>query len=155
MANWFIFRIKGLVPEKKSVIPVDEGRMTAARRSLRSLSNHGDDVNENFRNLHIWRWKTKVLHALHVHSSFLTFRRRSRSFYDVKWLVLQLGGQREHVMTNVQFCLLPLKRWFQFNSRIVKHILPAQWLWIVEKWLQNREVTFSDDDLAVVYVVFA
>ena len=37
---------------------------------------------------------------------FLTFRRRSRSFYDVKWPVLQLCGRREHIMTNVQFCAL-------------------------------------------------
>ena len=36
----------------------------------------------------------------------LTFWRRSRSFYDVKWPVLQLCGRREHMMTNVQFCLL-------------------------------------------------
>ena len=36
----------------------------------------------------------------------LTFWRRSRSFYDVKWPVLQLFGRRQHMMTNVQFCLL-------------------------------------------------
>ena len=36
----------------------------------------------------------------------LTFRRRSRSFCDVKSPVLQLYGRREHMMTNVQFCLL-------------------------------------------------
>ena len=33
-----------------------------------------------------------------------TFGRRSRSFYDVKFW--QLCGRREHMMTNVQFCLL-------------------------------------------------
>ena len=36
----------------------------------------------------------------------LTFWRRSRFFYDVKWPVLQLCGRREHMMTNVQFCLI-------------------------------------------------
>ena len=36
----------------------------------------------------------------------LTLWRRSRSFYDVKWPVLQLCGRRQHMMTNVQFCLL-------------------------------------------------
>ena len=36
----------------------------------------------------------------------LTFWRRSRSFYDVQWPVLHLWGRREHMMTNVQFCLL-------------------------------------------------
>ena len=35
----------------------------------------------------------------------LTFCRLSRSFYDVKWPVLQLCGRREHMMTN-QLCLL-------------------------------------------------
>ena len=42
-------------------------------------------------------------------------------FYDVKSPVLQLRGRREHMMTNVQFCLLICPRsWFQFNSRIVR-----------------------------------
>ena len=50
-----------------------------------------------------WQWKTVLLHALHVH--FLTFWRRFRSFYDVKWSVLQLCGRGEHMMTNVKFCL--------------------------------------------------
>ena len=36
----------------------------------------------------------------------LTLWRRVRSFYDVKWPVLQLWGRRQHMMTNVQFCLL-------------------------------------------------
>ena len=38
----------------------------------------------------------------------------------MKWPVLQLWGRREHMMTNVQFCLLCPKCWFQFNSRIVR-----------------------------------
>ena len=63
---------------------------------------------------------TVFLHALHVHFHLLTFWKRSRSFYDVKWPVLQLSGRREHMMTNVQFVLLSQKRWFQFNSRIVR-----------------------------------
>ena len=48
----------------------------------------------------------------------LTFWRRSRSFYDVKWPVLQ--WRREHMMTNVQFVSLCPKRWFQINSRTVR-----------------------------------
>ena len=32
----------------------------------------------------------------------------------------------------------------------LEHILQAQWLWIIEKWLQKRKVTFSDDVLTVV-----
>ena len=68
--------------------------------------NHDDDGNKNLTNLQIWQWKTIVLHALHVQFSFLTFRRRSHSFYDAKRPVLQLCGRRDHMMTNVQFCLL-------------------------------------------------
>jgi len=42
-----------------------------------------------------------------------TFRRRSNSFYDVKWPVLQVCGRREH-MAMFNFVFLPLMRWFQF-----------------------------------------
>ena len=49
-----------------------------------SLRNHDDDGNKNVTNLHIWLWKTIVLHALHVQFSFSTFRWRSRSFCDEK-----------------------------------------------------------------------
>ena len=53
-------------------------------------------------------------------SHLLTFWRRSRSFYDMKWPVLQLCGRRQHMMTIVQFCLHISQSWFQFNSRIVR-----------------------------------
>ena len=84
------------------------------RETFESLSNHDVAGNKNPTNLHVWQWKTVLLHALHVlFFLFLTFCRRSRSLYDVKWDVLQLCGRREHLMTNVQFqfVLLPLKRW--------------------------------------------
>ena len=51
-------------------------------------------------------WKTVFLPALDVHFHLLTFWRRSRSFYDVKWPFLQLCGRRTHMVTNVQFCLV-------------------------------------------------
>ena len=87
--------------------------------SLGSLRNHDNDSNKNITNLHIWQWKAIDLYALHVH--FWTFHRCSRSFYDVKWPVLQLWGRREHKMTKLfNFVFLSLKRWFQFNSRIVR-----------------------------------
>ena len=95
MANWFIFRTEGLVWKKKTVIPVYEGQMTAARRSLGNLSNHVDDGNENVTNLHIWRRKIIVLHALHVHSSFFHisqtfsfFLRREMICFAVVWTTL-------------------------------------------------------------------
>ena len=50
----------------------------------------------------------------------LTFWRRSRSFYDVKWPVLQLCGRRQHMMTKFNFVFLCPKRLFQFNSRTVR-----------------------------------
>ena len=76
----------------------------AVNCTIRSIRNHDDDGNKNVTNLHIWLWKTIVLHALHVQFSFLTFRCCSRS--SVKWPVLQLCGRRDHMMKNVQFCLL-------------------------------------------------
>ena len=62
--------------------------------SLGSLRNHDDDGNKNVSNLHIWRWKTIVLHALHVQFSFLAFRRRSPSFCDVKLHIKELKQPR-------------------------------------------------------------
>ena len=61
--------------------------------AIGSSSNPDDDGNKNPTNLHIWQWKTVFLHALHVHFHLLIFSRRSRSFYDVKWPVLQLCGR--------------------------------------------------------------
>ena len=40
---------------------------------------------------------------------FVTFRRGSRSFHDVKWPVFQLCGRRGPMITNVQFCILPFE----------------------------------------------
>lgn len=49
-------------------------------------------------------------------------------------------------MTNV-FLIIP---------KLLEHIqLQAQWLGIIEKWSQEHEVTFSDDILPAVDVVFA
>jgi len=74
------------------------------RLAIWSLSNHDDDGNENVTNLNIFKAMI-VLHALQVQFSFLTFRRRSRSFYDVKWPVLHMFVC-EHMMTNAQFFLV-------------------------------------------------
>jgi len=38
---------------------------------LGNLNNHKDDGNRNVTNLHIWQFKTIILHTLHVHFSFL------------------------------------------------------------------------------------
>ena len=74
---------------------------------LGSLSNHDDDGNKDPTNLHIWQWKTLFLHALHVHfSSYDILKMFSFFLRPLRWPVLQLCGRREHMMTNVQFCLL-------------------------------------------------
>ena len=56
------------------------------------LSNHDHDGNKNVTNLHIWHWKTVVLHALHVHFSFLHilhtfsfFLRHEMTCFAVVW----------------------------------------------------------------------
>ena len=78
--------------------------------SLGSLLNHDDDGNKNVSNLHIWRWKTIVLHALHVQFSFLTFRRRSRSFCDVKWHIKELKQpRRRRQQKHHKFAYLTIK----------------------------------------------
>ena len=88
--------------------------------TLGSLSNHDYDGNKNPTNLHIWQWKTLFMHALHVHFHFLTFCRRSRSFYDVKWPVLQLLDNASVWWQMFNFVLSCPKRLFQFNSSIVR-----------------------------------
>ena len=59
-------------------------------KRLCSLSNQDDDGNKNPTNLHIWRWKTAFLHALHVHFSsfdilktFSFFLRREMTCFAV------------------------------------------------------------------------
>ena len=60
-------------------------------RSTNQIRDY-DDGNQNVTNLHIWRWKTIVLHALHVHFSFLFisqtfsfFPRREMTCFAVVW----------------------------------------------------------------------
>ena len=85
-------------------------------------------------------WSTELIDYLfkfaYLTMKNITFARSARAsfifghFIDVlvlsttwKWPVLQLCGRREHIMTSVQvynIAFLPKKRWFQFNSRIVR-----------------------------------
>ena len=84
---------------------------------LGSLRNHKDDSNKNPTNLHIWQWKQYFCMLCICIFHLLIFWRRSCSFYDMKWPVLQLCGIWWQMFNFV--CLCP-QRWFQFNSRIVK-----------------------------------
>ena len=85
-----------------------------------SLSNHDDDGNKNPTNLHIWQWKTVFLHALHVHflsfdilKTFSFFLRHEMTCFAVVWTTWAYSWM-------FNFVLLCSKRWFQFNSRIVR-----------------------------------
>ena len=117
--------------------------------------NHEDDGNENRTNLHIWQWKTAFLHALQVHFSFLDIS-QTFSFFQRREMICFAVGRREHMITNVQFCLLmPQALVPDLIPGQLEHIFLAQRLWITDKGLQKREVAFLDDVLASVDVVFA
>ena len=77
---------------------------------------------QNPTNLHIWQWKTVFLHALHVHISsfdilqtFSFFLRREMTSFAVVWTT---WAYDDKIMFS--FVLLCPKRWFQFNSRVVR-----------------------------------
>ena len=77
------------------------------------------DGNKNSTDLHIWQWKTEFLHALHVHFSFFDilktssfFLWREMTFFAVVWTTWAYDDK-----CSILSCP---KRWFQFNSRIVK-----------------------------------
>ena len=119
-----------------------------------SSSNHDDDGNKNPTNLHIWQWKTVFLHALHLHFSsfdilktFSFFLWREMVFFAVVWTTWAYDDK-----CSILSCP---KRWFQFNSRIVKAHFSG--IATLNNWkiLHKRQVTFSDDVLASVDVVFA
>jgi len=83
-----------------------------------NLSNHDDDGNKNPTNLHIWQWKTVFLHVFHVHFSF---------FEDVLVLSTTWNDLFCSCVDDVSiswpmfnFVFSCPKRWFQFNSRIVR-----------------------------------
>ena len=84
-----------------------------------ALSNHDDEGNTNPTNLHIWQWKTGFLHALHVHfpsfdilKTFSFFLWREMTFFAVVWTTSAYDDK-----CSILSCP---KRWFQFNSKIVK-----------------------------------
>ena len=89
--------------------------------SLGSLSNHDDDGNENLTNLHIWQWKNSVF-ARFARAFFIFWH-----FVDVLVLSTTWNDQFCRCVDDVSiwwqmfnFVFLCPKRWFQFNSRIVR-----------------------------------
>ena len=87
---------------------------------LGSLRNYDDDGSKNVTNLHIWQWETTVLHALHVQFSFLDISQMV-SFLSTTWndLFCICVDDVSIWPQMFNFVFLYLKRWFQFNSRIV------------------------------------
>ena len=83
-----------------------------------SLSNHDDDGNNTAQICIFDNEKQYFCTLCACIYLVLTFCRRSCSFFDVKWPVLQVCGRCEHMMTNFVFSCP--KRWFQLNSRIVR-----------------------------------
>jgi len=78
-----------------------------------SLSNHDDNGNKNPTNLHIWQWQTVFLHALHVNFSSFDISKTWNNLFCSCVDDVSIWWQ----MFNFALCL---KRWFQFNSRIVR-----------------------------------
>ena len=97
--------------------------------------------------------KTIVLHALHVQFSFLTFRSLSATWND---LFCSCVDDVTIWWQMFNFVFLSLKRWFKFNSRIVRtHFASVFSLNNQEIIAETRSYRFSDDVLAAVDVVFA
>ena len=71
-----------------------------------SLSKHDHGGNKNVTNLHIWQWKTVVLHALHVQFSFLyismlfsSFQRRETTCFAVVWKTWAYGENFQYFVS--------------------------------------------------------
>ena len=106
--------------------------------AVKGLTKHDDEGNKNVTNLHSWRWQKVVLHALHVHSSFLN------NFADVLVLSTTWNDLFRSCVDDVSiwwqmfnFVCLSLKRWFQFNSRKVRTIV-AETRSYIFRWRRRR-----------------
>ena len=110
---------------------------------LGSLSNHDDDRNKNPTNLPIWQRKTVffawcIFHFWH----FVDVRVLSTTWND---LFCSCVDEVKIWWQMFKFVFSCPKRWFQFNSMIVRtHFSNIMSLnnW---KWLQKRDVTFFVD----------
>lgn len=88
-----------------------------------SFRNHDNNRDKNVTNLDIWQWKTIVLHALHVHFSFLDIS-LTFSFFPRRETVNDLfctcAGDVSILWQMFNLAFLSLKLCFQCNSRIVR-----------------------------------
>ena len=101
----------------------------------------------------LWRFKDSFVSPCSRGSGCV--QRRIFFFCDVKWPVLQLCVDVVGIWWQMfNFVFLPLKRSFQFNSRIVRtHFASIMTLnnWEIIHSVLKREVTFSDDVLATIF----
>ena len=97
---------------------VESDLISRLLNTIGSLSNH-DDGNNNVINLHIWRWKTIVLRALHVHFLFFHISHTFSFFPQLEMTCFAVVWTTWTWWQVFSFVHLSLKRWFQFDSRIV------------------------------------
>ena len=127
-----------------SVYPLDSDLSAEQRYHRLNNWSQDDNGNENVTNLHIWRQKITVLHALHVHSlfffissTFLSFLRREMTCFAVFWTT---------------FCSIFSCNLKSAGSNINSRMVRTHFASIMA--LNNCEITFSDKVLAAVDVVF-
>ena len=90
-------------------------------------------------------------------NSFARFACASSFFFFkhfVKWPVLKLSGQRQHLTTDFHYLHSISKPLTPILFQLV-HILPTEQFGIMGKWLHKREVTFSDVVLPLLDFVLA
>ena len=91
------------------------------RITLGSLSNHDDDGNKNPTNLHIWQWKTRIF-ARFARALFIFWHFEDVLVLSTTWndLFCSCVDDVSRWRQMFNFVFLCPKRWFQFNSRIVR-----------------------------------
>ena len=124
--------------------------------SIESLSNHDDDGNKNPTNLHIWQGKT-VSFARFARVYFIFWRFEDILVLSTTWNDLFCCWVDDLTIRwqMFNFVFLCPKRWFQFNSRIVRTYSSS--MMTLNNWNMIAEMSsyiFSDDVLASVDVVF-
>ena len=87
---------------------------------IESLSNHDDDGNKTPQICIFDNEKQYFCTLCTCSFQLLTFWRRSRSFYGVKWPFCSCVDDVSIRWQMFNFVFLCPKRWFQFNSRILR-----------------------------------
>ena len=87
-----------------------------------SWSNHDDDSNKNPTNLHIWQWNWNSIFARFARAFFLFWHFEDVLVLSKTWndLFCSCVDDVSIWWQMFNFVLLCPKRWFQFNSRIVR-----------------------------------